>query len=73
MLIMIIAITVAKTVCGANSCSHICAVVGGQDECFCPVGFELASNSTTTCQGKEDGIIVGVKIFDCAYQLTIRY
>ena len=41
----------AQTVCGANSCSHICAVVGGQDECFCPVGFELAVGSTTTCQG----------------------
>ena len=41
----------ARTVCGANSCSHICAVVGGQDECFCPVGLELAQGSNTTCQG----------------------
>ena len=41
----------ARTVCGVNSCSHICAVIEGQDECFCHVGFELSAGSTTTCEG----------------------
>ena len=41
----------ARTICNTNSCSHICAVVDGQDQCFCPVGFELSM--TTTCEGME--------------------
>ena len=43
--------TTARTVCDVNSCSHICAVIEGQDECFCPIGFELSAGSTTTCEG----------------------
>ena len=43
----------AQQVCtGENICSHICAVIGGIEECFCPVGLELAAGSTTNCVGE---------------------
>ena len=42
----------AQTTCNTNSCSHICAIVDGRNQCFCPVGFEL-SMTTTTCEGIE--------------------
>ena len=44
--------TSARTTCAPNSCSHMCAVVDGQDSCFCPVGLELAGDNIT-CQGTE--------------------
>lgn len=58
----------ARTICAANSCSHICAVVGGKDKCFCPVGLELAVGSTTTCIGTE---IVVVFSSNIVYMLTV--
>ncbi len=43
---------VARTTCGVHPCSHICAIIGGLEECFCPAGLELAAGSTTDCTGK---------------------
>jgi hypothetical protein len=45
-------LNLARTSCNANNCSHICAVVEGVDECFCPVGFQLPlSSDNETCEG----------------------
>ncbi len=43
---------VARITCGAHQCSHICAIIGGLEECFCPAGLELAAGSTTDCAGR---------------------
>ena len=29
-----------------NECSHGCAIVHGEEECFCPLGFELSEDGT---------------------------
>ena len=43
----------AQQICTVeNPCSHICAVIGGMEKCFCPVGLELAAGSTTNCVGE---------------------
>lgn len=52
LLLFISVLTLAKAMCNANSCSHICAVVDGQDQCFCPLGFELLGDNST-CDGKQ--------------------
>ena len=43
--------TAQQACTGENSCSHICAVIGGMEKCFCPVGLEIAVGSTTNCVG----------------------
>ena len=38
----------ANEPCGGE-CSYGCAIVGGKDECYCPVGFTLSEG--TNCVG----------------------
>ena len=47
----IIYMPAARTTCDDNSCSHICAVIEGEDRCFCPQGLELIEDSNNTCGG----------------------
>ena len=40
-----------------NSCSHICAVIGETEICFCPIGLEISSQNSSACVG---GLIVSM-------------
>lgn len=51
---IIVLLIIADEPCeNGGSCSHICAVVEGQAQCFCPIGFELEEPLNMQCVGKE--------------------
>lgn len=37
-----------------GGCSHICAVVNGEAQCFCPIGFKLEEPENVQCVGKNN-------------------
>lgn len=34
-----------------GACSYECAVIDGEDQCYCPAGFELLMPGGTQCVG----------------------
>lgn len=40
----------ANVPCGGE-CSYRCAVINGEEQCFCPAGFELSLPEGTQCVG----------------------
>lgn len=36
-----------------GGCSHICAVIDGQAQCYCPIGLQLSMPGGTQCMGKK--------------------
>ncbi len=43
----------ADVPCADNGgCSHMCAVIDGREECFCPPGFVLHIFNEQVCVGK---------------------
>ncbi len=43
--------------CANSPCSHICAIIEEEIRCFCPVGFELDTTTSTTCEGERSYLI----------------
>ena len=38
--------------CGEHSCSQVCGIVNGQEQCSCYSGYELLNETGTVCVGQ---------------------
>ena len=43
---------IADQPCDDGGCSDICAVIDGEAQCFCPLGYELCMPGGTQCAGE---------------------
>ena len=50
-LILSLTIHTANVPCDGE-CSFRCAIISGEEQCYCPVGLELSSPGGTQCIGK---------------------
>ena len=41
----------ANEPCGGG-CSFGCAVIDGEEQCYCPIGYELSAPGGTQCVGR---------------------